>query len=260
MSVRLTIHNVGHGQCISLVHENGNVMLWDCGHSDLAKPSEFLPRAGIRTINRFFVTNYDEDHISDLPSLRARLNIEVLHSNSSINSQQLRYLKLQSGPLTNAMVSMIEMLDGYNGGPPLIPPAFPDVDFRCYFNKYGLIFYDTNNLSLVTFLVCRGVTFLIPGDLEHPGWISLLQNQNFVSDLRSVNILIASHHGRENGYCREVFDYCSPSVIVFSDSPIKHATQGMANTYARHASGVQFNGVLRSVLSTRNDGTFWWDL
>ena len=68
--MRLTIHNVGHGLCISLVHENGNVMLWDCGHAGNSRPSDFLPALGIHTINRFFVTNYDEDHISDLPNLR----------------------------------------------------------------------------------------------------------------------------------------------------------------------------------------------
>lgn len=73
-------------------------------------------------------------------------------------------------------------------------------------------------------------------------------------------MLIASHHGRESGYCAEVFDYCSPSVIVFSDGPIVHATQGMSDAYARHATGIQFNGEKRYVLSTRRDGTFWWDL
>ncbi len=27
----VTIHDVGHGLCVSLLHNNGNVMLWDCG-------------------------------------------------------------------------------------------------------------------------------------------------------------------------------------------------------------------------------------
>lgn len=258
--MRLTIHDVGHGQCISLVHDNGNVMLWDCGQASWAKPSVFLPENGIDTIHRLFITNYDEDHISDLPNLITRLNIELLHRNYSISSQELRNLKLQSGPLTNAMKSLLQMIDIYTGGSPLLPPSFPEVEYNCFFNQYGTQFFDTNNISIVTFLNCRGITFLIPGDIEIAGWKSLLQDQYFISNLRTVNIFIASHHGRENGYCPEVFNYCSPNVIVFSDSPIQYATQEMANTYARHASGIQFNGQHRSVLSTRNDGTFWWNL
>ena len=29
--MRFTIHDVGHGSCAHLKHDNGNVMLWDCG-------------------------------------------------------------------------------------------------------------------------------------------------------------------------------------------------------------------------------------
>ncbi len=72
---------------------------------------------------------------------------------------------------------------------------------------------------------------------------------------------MASHHGRENGYCREVFDHTGQvAVVAFSDSPVQHATQEMATTYAQHARGIQFNGQTRYVLTTRNDGTIEWNL
>ncbi len=32
--MNFTIHDVGHGFCASLIHQNGNVMLWDCGNND----------------------------------------------------------------------------------------------------------------------------------------------------------------------------------------------------------------------------------
>lgn len=257
--MRLQIHDVGHGLCISLIHENGNVMLWDCGHAEWGRPSAFLPNLGIRTVQRFFVTNFDQDHISDLVQLRAAVNIELLHCNDTITSQQLRALKAQSGPISAAMESMLQMIDGYCGGPPATPPRFPNVEFTCYRNAYGVHFNDTNNISLVTFLQFGNIRFVIPGDLEVEGWRKLLQNQNFVADLSGVHVFIASHHGRENGYCPEVFEHCSPNVVVFSDSPAVHATQQMASTYGRHASGIQFNGTPRSVLSTRSDGSIWWD-
>lgn len=257
--MKLTIHNVGHGLCISLVHENGNVMLWDCGHSDDNRPSDFLPAKGIHTINRLFVTNYDEDHISDLPTLRQYLNIELLRRNKSISKKQLRTLKQQSGPISTAMESMLDMMGAYTSSP-TNDPEFPRVAFKTYYNEYLTDFDDTNNISLVTFIDCNGKNFVIPGDLEKPGWERLLKKKSVRESLEKVDVFVASHHGRENGYCREVFDYCSPEAIIFSDNSVRYATQEMASKYASHAKGVQFNGKTRYVLSTRNDGEFYWNI
>lgn len=257
--MRLKIHNVGHGGCISLRHENGNSMVWDCGHSDDYRPSLFLPNEGISRIDRFFVTNYDEDHISDLVRLRQNISLPLLHRNSSIDAQSLQRLKLKSGPISPTMDSMLHMISTYTGGPPTIPPSFPGVEFSTYFNSFDR-FDDTNNCSLLTFLTCNGLKFVIPGDLEKPGWKALMENINFREELRNVDIFIASHHGRESGYCPEVFDFCSPSVVVISDDSIRYATQEMTNTYAQHSSGINFDGSRRKVLTTRSDGSFWWDL
>ena len=228
-------------------------------HTDGNRPSDFLPALGIRKINRFFVTNYDEDHISDLPDLRQKLNIELLHRNKSISKEQLWGLKFQNGPISFAMNTMLNMLGTYTSVAPEIPPSFPGVSFNTYCNKYLTDFDDTNNISLVTFINCNGKNFVIPGDLEKTGWEKLLEQESFRESLKKVDVFIASHHGRENGYCSEVFDYCSPEVIIFSDSSIKHSTQEMASKYASHASSVRFNGDSRYVLSTRNDGEIYWD-
>ena len=61
IGMRLVIHNVGHGFCASFLHENGSTMLWDCGHSKNNRPSCFLPQMGIKNIDLFFISNYDEE-------------------------------------------------------------------------------------------------------------------------------------------------------------------------------------------------------
>jgi beta-lactamase superfamily II metal-dependent hydrolase len=215
---------------------------------------------GVNAISRLFITNYDEDHISDLPRLLDAVPVLLLHRNVGISPEQLYRLKLESGPISTAMTSLLGMMSAYNTGPPTLPPAFPDVQWSCYHHNYGRLYSDTNNLSLVTFLQCRNKRFFIPGDLEALGWRGMLQNPDFLRDLAGVDVFIAPHHGRESGYYRDAFDFCSPEVIVFSDGPMIHATQEMANTYGAHARGVTFKGRTRRVLSTRNDNTFWWDL
>ena len=257
--MRFTIHDVGHGFCAHLHHDNGNVMLWDCGHKadPEHRPSQFLPALGIRTVHRMFVTNYDEDHISDLPNLRRAVDINILHRNRSITPAQLKRLKEQSGPISPAMSSLLSMLDTYNAHISN-PPTFPNITFTRFHCVYPEDLRDTNNLSIVTFLEAPMGNFLIPGDIERPAWQKLLQQPDFRSRLARVSVFIASHHGRTSGYCREVFNYCSPAVVIFSDGPKQYATQEETDTYAAHASGVNFNGRRRRVITTRSDGSISW--
>lgn len=258
--MKLTVHDVGHGACISFTHKNGNVMLWDCGHLDSNRPSQFLPAMSIREVQYFFVTNYDEDHISNLPDLRASVRLKSMYRNKTISADALRALKRQGGPITPAMDSMLDMITTYTDGPLNPSPDFSGARYRTFHNTYGNEFTDTNNISLVTFFECGGTKFVIPGDLERAGWLGLLRNQEFINELAGVKVFIASHHGRESGYCEEVFDVCTPDVFVFSDSEVKHATQEVTQLYAQHANGIQFNGETRYVLTTRNDGSLTWTL
>ncbi|MDZ7723438.1 MAG: hypothetical protein U5R06_11690 [candidate division KSB1 bacterium] len=256
--MKLTIHDVGAGGCITLLHENGNCMMWDCGKNEGNQPSRILRSRGVTEIQHFFVTNYDEDHISDLPELRTAITVKSLYRNKSISGEQLRALKKESGPITNTMVSLLDMISSYTGGPLSPAPDFPNVSWKVFYLPYGEEYCDTNNISLVTFLQFGETKFIFPGDLENKGWEGLLNNPDFVGELNGVNVFVASHHGRENGYCSEVFDHCSPQVVVISDGEIKYATQEMVNTYAAHAAGIQFNGDTRYVLTTRRDGTITW--
>ena len=156
------------------------------------------------------------------------------------------------------MSSLLSMLIIYTGDV-TNPPSFPNVSFEPFCCAYPADFRDTNNLSYVTFLETPMGNFIIPGDIEKPAWEKLLQKRDFCNRLEKTHFFIASHHGRASGYCKEVFDYCSPRVVIFSDGPKQYATQEEADTYAAHASGVEFNGRTRYVLTTRNDGSICWD-
>jgi len=108
------------------------------------------------------------------------------------------------------------------------------------------------------------VSFALGGDLERPGWLRLLENPHVRRHLSQVDVFVASHHGRSNGYCREVFDYCRPRLVVMSDGPVQHDTQLMASTYSQHATGETFNSPggreIRKVVTTRKDGNIFWEV
>lgn len=266
----VSILDVGHGSCVSLLADDGKQWLFDCGHDGDFRPSSLFKG---ETIHRLFFLNYDEDHISDLPELQRNCAIKTFAFNASITPHQLAGLKIQqSGELSAAMKELLVMRgwlnDDHGAGLGPIPPAADlqaeGVGVTTFCNLYGSpdpargFFADTNNLSLVVFLHVHDLHMVLPGDLEKPGWEALLRNPYFRAELARVNVFVAGHHGRENGYCAEVFNYCSPEIVVMSDGEKKHSTQEMASTYGRHASGLQINGRNRSVLTTRNDGTIWF--
>ena len=111
--MRFEILNVDHGFAAYAIASDGSVLLFDCGHSSTCRPSEYLSARGSRTIRRLFISNYDEDHISDLPNVRQRLSVEILTRNASLTSTQLRGLKTH--PISEAMTSLLEMIDRYTG-------------------------------------------------------------------------------------------------------------------------------------------------
>lgn len=266
--MEFTVLDVGHGSCSYLMADNSsnNLMLFDCGHKSdpELRPSSYLKSLRQGSVEYLIISNYDEDHISDLPNVVDNLKVKTLVRNRSITADQLRDLKLrQSGEISTAMDSMLSMIRKYNSGPPDPPHEFPGVTRQTFLNDYPFgNGDDTNNISLVTFLTVNDTVVFLPGDLEKEGWRALLRNNDFARRLADIDIFIASHHGRENGYCPEVFtDHnCRPDVFVFSDSEIKHATQETTNKYANWASGTQHNGQTRKVLTTRSDGSLSWDL
>ena len=155
------------------------------------------------------------------------------------------------------MYELFEMIDSYTGAVSNDQLEPLGIQVQVFHNNYPS-FEDTNNLSLLIFLDIGDLSFVLPGDLEQPGWVELLKNPYVHTLLGRVNIFVASHHGRESGYCREVFNHCSPQFVIMSDGPVQYDTQEMANMYGQHASGGLFNGQTRKVLTTRNDGSLLW--
>jgi len=258
----LRIFDVAHGFCALAIADTGNIMLIDCGHNDEAGfyPADYLANSGFTGIDRFFVLNFDEDHLSGLPRLRQmnyRIPIRILHKNVSITDRQLRQLKEEAGGLGPGMESLLAMSGNYNQAV-TNPPDLGLVNYEVFCNNYP-IFEDTNNLSLVLFLDYPGLSIVFPGDLELAGWEALLQNASFRQHLSRVNVFVASHHGRESGYCKKVFEYCKPKIVIVSDEEIKFDTQEEVD-YGVHAEGVAWTtGGVRRVLTTRSDGMIWFE-
>lgn len=259
--MQIEVHDVEHGGCVVVTGPEGHRLMLDCGFN-LAKPwFPSIAYAG-QVIQTLMFLNLDEDHVEDLPHLCQTTQINGIVSNPTVTAPALRAMKPR-GMLSGVKMAHDILASFQTGrighwGHPL-----GGVRWHAFWNAYGSDFTDTNNLSLAVFVSYGRFTILFGGDMECAGWEKLLQNPYFVGRLPEVKIYVASHHGRDNGRCEALFQYMSPSVVIFSDGPRIHDTQNTTSWYGNRVAGIVdtsklstgFAPVRRKVMTTRKDGS-----
>ncbi|OGE75243.1 MAG: hypothetical protein A3I07_02505 [Candidatus Doudnabacteria bacterium RIFCSPLOWO2_02_FULL_42_9] len=250
---KIHIFDVEHGECNIIETPTGHIIMIGAGHNSSTnwRPSNWLKARG-QTPHFLVLSNLDRDHLSDLPSFEPNIRPELLKHNDFVTPDWLENKKIEeSGEVHDSVQTAIHWMRNVFIGEKVNPEYGVE---KLFFHHSPSQFQDTNNLSVVTFIAYGGVGILFPGDLEIAGWKEFLKNPTFVECLRRTKIFIASHHGRINGYCSEVFNYCSPDIIIISDKSVEHDTQAH-NSYQQHAGGLHFgDDTVRKVLTTRNDG------
>jgi len=260
----LRVFDVEHGACAILLAPNGKLAMIDCGHNSKTgwRPSTYIRnQLGRGVLSYFLVTNADRDHLSDVAGLRENgVHVEALIRNGSPSAPALRVLKEAEGPLTPGVAQFIHMHQTYWGFAVPFNDAMGGVTCATFCNRFPT-FWKTNDLSMATFIRFAGVKFLFPGDLEKAGWRGLLQNPAFCAELQYTDIFVASHHGRQTGFCEDIFEYFRPQVVVISDTGIKYETQETVPDYrdvvlSEDGVPVVIGDQLRRrhVLTTRKDG------
>ncbi len=257
--MNITIFDVEHGGCALIEADTGARMLVDCGYNATTgwRPSTYLTRRGISYLHELSITNYDEDHVDDLPNLVRSVSIGILTRNPTVSSDQLRYLKREDG--IGAGISCLAGMAGSYNQAVAAQPNWGNLSFSRYWNSYPYDFDDENNLSMALLIHHPQLSVLFPGDLEKAGWKKLLLKPGFVADLKRVHVLVASHHGRENGCCEELFSLTGwrPQIVIISDDYKQYDTQETVNWYRQRVTGINFHGSIRHVFTTRKDGAIY---
>jgi beta-lactamase superfamily II metal-dependent hydrolase len=256
----INIFDVGHGGCSMVTCPNGTRMMIDCG---FRSDPPWFPSVSFKgsQIDLLALLNLDEDHVRDLPYLWRDVSICSMFSNPTITANALATVK-RAGGMGEGVKMMHSILEHFGAGLIGRMACGETVRAWAYFNRYGVDFSDTNNLSLAVFIRYGAFTILFAGDLEAADWRALLRHSAFATDLTSVTMFVTSHHGRENGCCEEVFQFCHPDVFVISDAEHVYASQDTTDWYRRRARGIPVltpwqhsSRQQRFVLTTRCDGT-----
>lgn len=245
-----------------ILHENYNLMI-DAGHIENKHPIDYILNQRIIPVDedRYYyignlvITNYDHDHYSWLPYLIEKVKIKHTNLIKSIDSTLLDNHKPEK---TEALQCLVDIKNTYIYDAPSRNPPYQI--FTKYLYPWETWNWDFNNLSQITFIEYMDFTICIPWDLEKPWWELMLKYPEVTSRLKNTQIFFASHHWRENGYVKEIFDHCNPNLIIISDKEIVHSTQEKSSdVYRKHViwDGITFDTQTnRKVVSTRSDGSF----
>lgn len=258
--MKIEIFDVALGQCAIVTCPDSQKFLVDVGH----KSGEWHPSKHCKG-QRFgaaFIGNFDDDHTSDLVELLHTCYVDRIIVNPTVNAHVLAQLKAKNGMGQGIQWIhrwLLEMGGQINPALNTIPD-FGEVSIRGFYKNYAPG-DKSNDLSLAVFVQYRGFTILFPGDLEEKGWHCLLGNAEFRALFAKTHVLVASHHGRDNGRCLEMSQYCNPHLIIISDAGKQYTTQETGDWYAYRTQGLYTrDGRFRKVLTTRSNGKITLDV
>ena len=228
-----TLWDVGHGMSIWINTPNGTNHWIDLGRTPEFSPSEHVGRAyHVSDIDYLVISHPDEDHLEDLPKFRETFgDPRVLNRNKSLPAadmfgQRAFQYQMEYGDLNNRFTAPISHAENptnpnCNGG---VRYAIHSLDYGTHVNGstvLGSAVIKGNDTSIVVMLLYEGVLFVCPGDIEPMGWRELWRRHaasysTLINDAR-YRFLVAPHHGRKSGYCRDMMESIQPHATFISD-------------------------------------------
>lgn len=253
--------DVEHGNSHVLITPNNHVIMIDAGSKEDFSPALHLKNTwGYTQLRWLTVTHHDSDHLTDIANIAEHFRPLTLEQ-PTVELHQLT--ELYSEGFSTPLEVFLEFKKDYNRPVPPMGDSSYDwggVQFATFKNEYHeLENPKINDMSVVTFAHYQGWTFIFPGDLESQGWLKLLEKEEFRYWLQRTSVFVASHHGRESGFCEDIFQYCSPNLVVISDKSVSETS--CTDEYREKVlipglkvknQGEQIER--RRVLTTRNDG------
>lgn len=197
---RLTVLDVGQGQCLLISWDGKNYMV-DCGGSydtstaDLA--SETLLSRGIHHLDGLILTHFDRDHCGAVPYLSERIEIDSLYYPDVPQSQEIRSLLDRSIGVDGITVTSETTISTEQGSIRLLPSTLSKSD---------------NESCLSILFQHEKCDILITGDLSALGETVMLHQYR----VPKVDVLIAGHHGSNSSTGEYLLKTVQPELVVIS--------------------------------------------
>jgi len=190
--LKLTVLDVGQGSAALVRFPRGRTMLIDgggfCGGTfDVGRHvvAPYLWHERLKSIDIVVLTHPHEDHLGGLIFVLKHFPVQEVWSNGEgVDTESYREFTrlITEGAIPHRIV--------HAGTPPRIIDGAVIAILHPPSPRRGAVF-DTNNASVVMKIAYKGVSLLLPGDIEKSGESWLLRD----GSLLKSTILLAPHHG-----------------------------------------------------------------
>jgi competence protein ComEC len=258
--LEITFWDVKHGNAAYIKTPNNRHIVVDLGDDGANfSPLRTLYSSGVRQLDLAIITHPHRDHIDDIGNL-SLLNPKSLWMPWHLSEQAI--LKGNRAEDMDVVRQYLAIKQNITfpvdpGNDSSVPANFGGASFRVFSPRYcddGNI----NNHSLVMIASYAGLKVVLPGDNEASSWKELLKDAGFVSAVKGADILLAPHHGRDAGYCAELFEAMGkPRLVVISDA--RFGDTSATDRYGKQTVGWEVfdsSGTkeTRKCITTRCDG------
>lgn len=249
----MTVWDVQHGLAIHVKAPNGKYIVIDLGTGTYNTSP--LRKRMWDNIAYMVITHPHLDHISDI------LNFDINAPKILCRPPLLTNEEVMEGVRQCDRAKFekyCQINDRYNS-----PVKYDDENYTGNPNNYGGLEIQTfstslcdhsnfNNFSMITVFQFSGIKVVVCGDNEKDSFDKLMKESDFKNAVRSADVLVAPHHGRESAYHSEFVSLVNPRITIISDTTKSDASA--VDKYTQRSRGWTVRGEERKCLTTRNDG------
>ena len=273
--VEMVFWDVQHGHATYIKTPNNKHIVIDLGIGDYSgRNTSFSPllhlknNYGVQQLDYVIITHPHLDHIDDILNFDA-LKPKVLHRPKQITNAEVMQEENDVITFRNQDKPKFEKYcdinDRYNQP---IGGGTDDPDNPDNFGAMKILSFtpttcshdNFNNHSIVTVVEYAGIKVVIPGDNEACSFEELMKRDTFKTAVKDADILLAPHHGRENGYNNDFVNLVNPRLTVVSDGRIcDTSANGRYSQKSRGWTVFKGNGTSseRKCLTTNSDGEIY---
>jgi len=236
MPTEVTVWDVKRGSAVSVKTPDGSYIWCDAGSGSFSREEHFSPYCSVGNpyLDLFIISHPHPEHISDLGNIPMNSIGKVVFNPYTemffrdLITEKKVYPDAIADPYFKFIVMQDEMKCGLIKTYRSLRGEILNVHAFCATEHMGEDRRRMDNYSVVTFLEQGNNVICIPGHIEELGWSHLkAKHQSFAELLKRTNILVASQHGRMEGWYSEFSEMCRPDLVVIQ------ANDGLEKSFIR---------------------------
>lgn len=197
---RVTVLDVGQGQCI-LLQSEGKTFMVDCGGNRDTYAADTAAKAlssqGVFRLDGMILTHYDADHAAGAPLLLSRVPADMLYLPNCVDADGT-FSSIEFAHAGRQFLVTENMTIQFGNTTITLIPSKTNLSD----NESGLcVLFQTKNCDI-----------LITGDRSMAGERELMQSVQ----LPQLEVLIVGHHGSKYSTSNELLEHTRPEVAIIS--------------------------------------------